>query len=82
MKVRTNVIFKINSYENGSIAVKAYVFLFLCPTYNSAVFQTVFFLGLDSLLDAQRCTLFNIHRSVHRNIFLQYNQQDAPVISN
>jgi len=25
---------------------------------------------------------FNIHRSVHRNIFLQYNQQDAPVISN
>jgi len=24
----------------------------------------------------------DIHRSVHRNIFLQYNQQDAPVISN
>jgi hypothetical protein len=27
------------------------------------------------------CCLFNIHRSVRRNIFLQYNQQDAPVIS-
>jgi len=25
---------------------------------------------------------YNIHRSVHHNIFLQYNQQDAPVISN
>jgi hypothetical protein len=25
---------------------------------------------------------FNIHRSLHRNTFLFYNQQDAPVISN
>jgi len=25
---------------------------------------------------------FNIHMSVHRNTFLQYNQQDAPVITN
>jgi hypothetical protein len=31
-KVRTNVIFKINNYENGSIAVQVYVFIFLCPT--------------------------------------------------
>ena len=23
--------------------------------------------------------LFDVHRSVHRNKFLQYNQQDAPI---
>jgi hypothetical protein len=39
------------------------------------------FLGLKQSDETNLVFFFNIHRSVHRNIFLYYNQQDAPVIS-
>jgi len=55
-----------------------YFLLFLSPRH-PVVFSEVIFRKKQTAQKLCWNLTFNIYRSVHRNIFLQYNQQDAPV---
>jgi hypothetical protein len=57
------------------------VFRAMIPSVRSLLkFFNVIILEIKHFGGKNVITSFNIHRSVHRNIFLRYNQQDAPVI--